>query len=173
MNRVFCNVTWMAAAAVLALTGCKGGGEDRDGGPRPPAEAPPPAEPPKMEMAERTPEEEQQAAEGGEGEAQGGQEISAEAQAEADQLWTTLCSTCHGATGKGDGPVAAGFPVKPASFADPEFQKTRDDETIAKVIVEGGGAIGKSPLMPGNPQLAGKPEVVQALVKKVRELGNQ
>lgn len=171
MNRISRNLSCIAAAALFALVGCKGGTEDQAANPKPPAEAPPPAEPPKMEMAERKPEEGQAAEQ--QGEAQAAAQVSPEAKAEADQLWTTLCTTCHGATGKGDGPVAAGFPVKPASFADPEFQKTRTDETIAKAIVEGGAAVGKSPLMPGNPQLTGKPEVVQALVQKVRSLGQQ
>ena len=32
----------------------------------------------------------------------------------------------------------------------------------------GGAAVGKSPLMPANPDLSSQPEVVQALVKRVR-----
>ena len=39
---------------------------------------------------------------------------------------------------------------------------------IAKVIVEGGAAIGKSPMMTANPDLKDKPEVVKALVAKIR-----
>jgi hypothetical protein len=170
MYRISRKISWIAAAALFALVGCKGGGEQQ-ANPKPPAEAPPPAQPPQMKMAEPTPEQEQAAQQEGGGEAKPAAEVSPEAKAEADQLWSSLCATCHGATGKGDGPVAAGFPVKPASFDDPEFQKTRDDETIAKVIVQGGASIGKSPLMPGNPQLAGKPEVVEALVQKVRSFG--
>ncbi|MFO7155048.1 MAG: c-type cytochrome [Pseudomonadota bacterium] len=162
--------------ASLALFACKRESEPASD-PRPPAEAPPPPPAPNLPPPEGEPEEpaaqaEQAPADAApEGGAPAEPTISPEAQAEADQLWTTLCSTCHGPNGEGDGPVAASFPVKPRSFKDKEWQAQTSDETIAKVIVEGGAAIGKSPLMPANPQLTGKPEVVQALVKKVRELG--
>lgn len=162
-------------ALAFALVGCQRQAEEAPSDPRPPAEAPPPPPAPNIPPpeGEEAPGEQ---AEAGEAQAEGGgegSEVNAEAQAEADQLWTTLCSTCHGMTGEGDGPVAAGFPVKPRSFSDQEWQKETTDESIAKVIVEGGAAIGKSPLMPGNPQLTGKPEVVQALVQKVRSFGQQ
>jgi len=61
--------------------------------------------------------------------------------------YKTYCSTCHGDTGKGDGPAAGSLDPKPASFADPKFWTTRDDAAVKKVIKEGGAAVGKSPLM--------------------------
>jgi cytochrome c553 len=73
--------------------------------------------------------------------------LSPVAHADAASDFATQCSVCHGAAGAGDGAGAAGLPVKPASFADPEFWKTRDDATVKKVIKEGGPAVGKSPLM--------------------------
>lgn len=172
-------IALIAAIAVTALWGCQRGAEEAPSEPRPPAEAPPPPKAPDIPppAGEEAPGEQAEAEPAGEAEAQadGAQAatVSPEAQAEADQLWNTLCSTCHGMTGEGDGPVAASFPVKPRSFKDQEWQKQTTDENIAKVIVEGGAAIGKSPLMPGNPTLTGKPEVVEALVKKVRDLGKQ
>jgi hypothetical protein len=39
------------------------------------------------------------------------------------------------------------------------------------VILKGGGAVGKSPLMPSNPDLESKPAVVDELVKIVRGYG--
>jgi hypothetical protein len=39
------------------------------------------------------------------------------------------------------------------------------------VIIEGGAAVGKSPLMTPNADLKDKPDVVAALVKKVRSFG--
>lgn len=173
MIRSFRNVSLLTFAALsLALaTGCKGGQEQAPN-PKPPPEAPPPPQAPKMGAPEQAP-----AGEAPQGEAekpaQAKPEVPPEAKAEADQLWTTLCSTCHGPSGAGDGPVSAGFPVKPRNMQDPEWQKSTTDEDIAKVILDGGAAIGKSPLMPGNPQLKGKPEVVEALVQKVRSLGKQ
>lgn len=58
------------------------------------------------------------------------------------------CTTCHGATGKGDGVAGAALTPKPADFSAAEFwDDTRNDEHLTKVIKEGGMAVGKSPLM--------------------------
>lgn len=90
---------------------------------------------------------------------------------EARAKWDNLCVTCHGKTGHGDGPGAAGINPKPRSFSDKAWQASVTDEHIAKVIVEGGKAAGKSELMAANPDLAGKADVVADLVKKVRSYG--
>ncbi len=58
-----------------------------------------------------------------------------------------LCSTCHGPTGLGDGPAAAGLRPKPRPLGDPAWQDEVDDAHIAKVITEGGAAVGLSPMM--------------------------
>ena len=42
---------------------------------------------------------------------------------------------------------------------------------IGKAILEGGAAVGKSAVMPSNPDLQKKPEVVGELVKIVRDFG--
>ena len=68
----------------------------------------------------------------------------------------------------GDGVAAAALNPKPRSYADKAWQASVDDSMIAKVIVEGGAAIGKSPMMTANPDLKDKPEVVKALVAKIR-----
>ena len=96
------------------------------------------------------------------------QEISPEARKEADQVFTTRCSTCHGTDGKGAGPAGAALTPKPRNFTDKAWQGTVTDAHIEKVIVEGGMAVGKSPLMIANPDLKAKPQVVQALREKVR-----
>ena len=67
---------------------------------------------------------------------------------DAAKAFTTVCATCHGPGGKGDGPAGAALDPKPASFADAEFwTDDRTDEHLAKVIKEGGASVGKSPLM--------------------------
>ena len=66
---------------------------------------------------------------------------------DAKATFGTVCGTCHGLEGKGDGVAAAGLNPKPAAFGDPEFWKTRDEAHIKKVIKEGGAAVGKSPMM--------------------------
>jgi len=75
---------------------------------------------------------------------------------------------CHGSIGLGDGPGAAALTPKPRAFSDTTWQGAITDEQIAKTIIEGGAAVGKSPSMPANPDLADKPEVVKQLVSIVR-----
>lgn len=166
----------IAAALMFAVTGCKGGTETQPTNPKPPAQAAPSPTAPAPQAAPS-------GAGGSAAEAPAAPEaneekpsgtavaVSPEAKKEADDLFSSLCSTCHGTDGSGNGPAAAAFNPKPANFASPEFQKRVDDAEIAKVIVEGGPAVGKSPLMPPNPQLKDKPEVVQALVQKIRAFG--
>jgi hypothetical protein len=93
---------------------------------------------------------------------------SPEARAAADAIWDTRCLNCHGAAGHGDGPGARLLPVKPRNFADHQWQSSVTDEHIAQVIVEGGAAVGLDMNMAANPDLRTKPEVVRALVERVR-----
>jgi mono/diheme cytochrome c family protein len=90
---------------------------------------------------------------------------------EAKDVFAQRCVTCHGASGKGDGVGAAALNPKPRNYTDKEWQKSVTDETLKKIIVGGGPAAGKSPLMPPNPDLAAKPEVVSGLVAIVRGFG--
>jgi len=90
------------------------------------------------------------------------------AEAEAITIFNTRCAACHGASGKGDGIAAGALNPKPRDYSDKAWQASVDDSYIAKVIVEGGAAVGKSPLMTPNADLKDKPEVVKALVAKVR-----
>ena len=76
--------------------------------------------------------------------------------------------SCHGADGKGSGPAAAALNPKPRDWTNAKWQKSVTDDHIAKVIVEGGQAVGLSPLMAANPDLQGKDAVVAELVKMVR-----
>jgi hypothetical protein len=87
---------------------------------------------------------------------------------QATELFESLCFTCHGLTGHGDGPGAGALNPKPRSFADEAWQASVDDEHIKKTIVFGGAAVAKSPMMPAQPQLKGKTEVLDALVRIVR-----
>lgn len=94
----------------------------------------------------------------------------AAATAEAKQIFETRCFTCHGANGAGDGPASAGLTPPPRNFQDPAWQASVTDEHIRQIIQYGGAAVGKSPAMPGNPDLMSKPEVVDALRALVRGL---
>ena len=87
---------------------------------------------------------------------------------QAQQLFDSLCFTCHGLTGHGDGPGAGALDPKPRSFADEAWQASVTDEQIEKTIVFGGAAVGKSPMMPAQPQLKGQDAVLDGLVAIVR-----
>lgn len=52
-------------------------------------------------------------------------------------LYATHCASCHGLSGRGDGPGAPPMARVP-SFVDPAVQ-ARSDEQLAQVIVEGRG----------------------------------
>jgi len=88
--------------------------------------------------------------------------------AEAKAQFDSLCLTCHGASGHGDGPGSAQLDPKPRSFDDSAWQASVTDEHIKKAIVFGGAAVGKSPMMPAQPQLKGKDALLDGLVKIVR-----
>ena len=67
---------------------------------------------------------------------------------EGEKTYRLLCVSCHGESGKGDGPAAAALPTKPRSLVDTQYMKTLSDQHLFKVIKEGGVSVGKSPLMP-------------------------
>jgi cytochrome c553 len=86
----------------------------------------------------------------------------------AQALFTSMCATCHGIDGRGDGPAAASLDPRPRDYSDPAWQASVTDDYLKKLIVEGGKKNGKSPLMPGNPDLASKPDVLDGLVHIIR-----
>jgi mono/diheme cytochrome c family protein len=95
------------------------------------------------------------------------------ARKEAQEIFSTRCTVCHGTSGKGDGPGSAALNPKPRNFTDPEWQKSVNDEYIEKIIQYGGIAVGKSPMMPGNPDLTAKPDVVKGIRETVRQLAEK
>ena len=93
------------------------------------------------------------------------------ATAEAQRLYATVCTTCHGATGEGNGQMAANLTPHPRNYHDATWQASVSDEDLSKTILLGGAATGKSMMMPSQPQLADKPQVLAALVKIIRGFG--
>ncbi len=87
---------------------------------------------------------------------------------EAQDVFRMRCAPCHGESGKGDGPAAPGLTPKPRDFSQPTWQRAIADPEIDRVIIEGGIAIGMSPVMPSHPDLVGRPEVVTALRRMLR-----
>ncbi len=96
--------------------------------------------------------------------------VTPEARAEAEEIFATRCAVCHGAQGRGDGPGSAGLNPQPRNFTDAAWQDSVDDAYIERIIQYGGAAVGKSPAMPNNPDLASRPAVVAGLRQHIREL---
>ncbi len=86
-------------------------------------------------------------------------------------MFRDVCAMCHGPGGKGDGQAAASLNPKPRDYTDAAWQASVTDDDIRKIILGGGQAVGKSPMMPAQEQLKSRPEVVDALVRIVRGFG--
>jgi cytochrome c553 len=70
------------------------------------------------------------------------------------EKFTMFCVTCHGETGKGDGPGAQGLQPAPRDFSKADFKydankngKTGEDADLKGVISKGAAEFGGSPLM--------------------------
>ena len=95
--------------------------------------------------------------------------------ADGKQLYDSLCQTCHGPEGLGDGEGLPESLIKPRPFTKKAFKFDTDadwqkgtDQDIANVIKNGTAAYGGSTLMPPWAQLS-EEEVID-LVAYVREL---
>lgn len=81
-----------------------------------------------------------------------------------DLLYAQRCLNCHGASGRGDGPMAANLPIRV-----PDFRETVDRKSnpqIRKVIAEGKG------VMPAfEPAL--RPSEINDLLQMVRFLSRE
>jgi mono/diheme cytochrome c family protein len=67
---------------------------------------------------------------------------------EGKKLYVSYCSTCHGERGKGDGPAGRALPVKAADHTNAAVMNQFTDKYLIDIITKGGGAVGKSPIMP-------------------------
>jgi cytochrome c553 len=93
--------------------------------------------------------------------------------AAAKEMFATRCAPCHGTEGKGDGPGSVALNPKPRNYTDAAWQKSVSDDQLRKVVVMGGAAVGKSPIMPASPDLEEKKDVVDGLVKIIRGFGSK
>jgi len=90
-----------------------------------------------------------------------------------EKAFKTFCVTCHGTSGHGDGPAAAGLNPKPASFATGAFKydvngngMKGDVDDIKAIVHDGAAKHGGSPLMTPWPMLS--PEQLQAVAEYVK-----
>ncbi|QOC22495.1 c-type cytochrome [Wenzhouxiangella sp. AB-CW3] len=58
-----------------------------------------------------------------------------------------LCATCHGDSGKGDGPAGRALRPAPPDMSDPAWQEETTDDHIRLVTEKGGPAAGLAPTM--------------------------
>ncbi len=54
------------------------------------------------------------------------------------ETFTATCAKCHGETGDGDGPIAAGLEIKPATLSDGEMMADLSDAYVFWRITMGG-----------------------------------
>ena len=97
--------------------------------------------------------------------------VSPEAREAANSIFAERCAVCHGDDGGGAGPGAANLNPKPQNFRSRKWQKSMSDQQIAMIIVNGGSSAGLSASMAANPDLEGQPDVVAALVERIRKFG--
>ena len=81
------------------------------------------------------------------------------------KLYDTTCASCHGAGGKGDGPMGQHLQPKPGDFAT--ALKGKDDAYIRKAVEGGGAAVGKSAMMPAYKGTLSE-EQIQALIEHLK-----
>jgi mono/diheme cytochrome c family protein len=97
--------------------------------------------------------------------------VFAQDKEEGKKLYVTYCSSCHGESGKGDGPAAASLPVKPANHADGAVMNKLSDKALTDIISKGGQAAGKSAFMPAWGASL-KEKQIQDIVAYVRSIAN-
>lgn len=74
--------------------------------------------------------------------------------AETTEIFHSRCAPCHGPSGRGDGAAAVNLLPRPRNFHDISWQNGVTDEQIEAIIHRGGLSVGKSVLMPANPDLS-------------------
>lgn len=91
---------------------------------------------------------------------------------EGAALFGELCSVCHGAGGKGDGPSAQGLEPKPADFSDCKAMARDSDDILFKIIKGGGQSVGRSTVMPSWRDVLNDRQM-RELVRYIRSLCNK
>ena len=97
------------------------------------------------------------------------QAVSAQDRAQGKKLYSMYCASCHGDSGRGDGPASKSLPVKPANHEDRSVMSQLSDKALLEIISNGGNATGKSAFMPAwGGQL--KEQEIMDLISFVRSL---
>lgn len=88
----------------------------------------------------------------------------------AVSVYNGRCADCHGAVGDASGRVARALPRRPTAFGNEQWANSVSREYVRTVILNGGAAMGLSPLMPSNQDLIGHPKLLEQLVDHVLKL---
>lgn len=64
-----------------------------------------------------------------------------ETAASGQQVYDSLCVSCHGIYGRGDGLMSPSLVPQPRDLSEPTYQKSVSDEELFRVISEGRGAM--------------------------------
>ena len=89
---------------------------------------------------------------------------------ETEKVFKFYCAQCHGLEGKGDGPNATeDLKVSPRNFTNAKEMEKLSDADLKNVILDGGPALSKSPIMPPWSETLSEEEV-DALVGHLRKL---
>jgi mono/diheme cytochrome c family protein len=84
------------------------------------------------------------------------------------QLYEQRCAPCHGPDGKANTPTAQALNPKPRDHTNGAYMNALSHEHLAKVIKQGGTAVGKSPIMP--PQSDLNDQQIQDVIAFVRAI---
>jgi mono/diheme cytochrome c family protein len=87
---------------------------------------------------------------------------------EGETIFQTRCFVCHGREGNGNGPASTGLGAVVRDLANPSWQDSTSDETIASVIRNGAQTIGGSVAMAPNRDLSDAQ--IRSLVIYIRRL---
>ena len=88
----------------------------------------------------------------------------------AKTLFNKRCSRCHGERGDGRGVFANQLNPRPTDLTSNAWYQHTTEKRIKRVILGGGRAIGKSPMMPSHADLRNKRQLLNALVQYVINL---
>jgi mono/diheme cytochrome c family protein len=84
-------------------------------------------------------------------------------------LYARFCTSCHGASGGGNGANASYLPVPAANHSDPKAMSQRSDDALFDTIHRGGYVMNRHPFMPAYGETL-RTEEIRALVRHIRTL---
>ena len=87
-------------------------------------------------------------------------------------LYADYCWTCHGKTGKGDGPIAMAYKPRPRPLTDRAHLATRTDYDLYNAISQGAPAVGRSAAMPAWSSVL-SPQEMWDLVAYIRQFSKE